>query len=93
MSLINDTISFITGYYRLAKSELGELDNHIIEQVIYRSEICSDCLKQKQCKDCYCDLPARFFVDKKNQKCPFPKLMNEEDWIKFKNEHKIIIKS
>ncbi len=64
------------------------------EQVIYRAYVCKDtCLIEKKCKACGCDVPERFYVDKKyeKRKCTFQDFMSKKEWSEFKITKKINI--
>lgn len=90
---MNKISAFFVGYYRLSKAKKNELDNHLIEQASFRANICSKCLSDGLCPKCYCDLPAMFFIDKEDSKCPYPKLMDEKEWDLYKKKEKIEIEN
>jgi len=80
--------AFLIGNARYLKFKLlHNIDEDLEEQFLYRATICGkSCLIENngECKDCNCDLPERWMVDKDGQKCPFPKLMKKENWEKYK---------
>lgn len=86
---IKNISNFIEGNAKYIYNEFIGLPQHIREQVLWRMSQCKDdCIIQKQCKYCGCEVPQKLFV---NESCNngerFPNLMNEEDWKKYKIEN------
>lgn len=84
--------NFATGNARMALDQLGLLtDNHIKEQVTYRISLCKDdCLVEGKCKHCGCKVPGRLYSTPScNNGERFPDLMDEKDWIKYKERNDI----
>ena len=53
--------------------------------------VCKDeCVKYGKCRYCLCDLPGKFYVTEScNKGERFPDLMDEESWMKYKEENNI----
>lgn len=87
---LKNIYSFIQGNLQMRLDGMGLKPQYYQEQIAYRMLQCQDCYKQKRCKECGCSLPGKFYVDKScNNGEIFPDLMNEEDWLKYKEEHEI----
>jgi len=88
---MNKIFQFAQGNIRLLGDEFNLLPKHLKEQVRYRSEICKDeCVKYGKCRYCLCDLPGKFYVTEScNKGEKFPDLMDEESWVKYKEENNI----
>ena len=88
---MNKIFQFAQGNIRLLGDEFNLLPKHLKEQVRYRSEICKDeCVKYGKCRYCLCDLPGKFYVTEScNKGERFPDLMDEESWMKYKEENNI----
>ena len=93
--------AFLIGNFRLSVQYIFgasydgflALPEHKKEQVIYRMQVCDDCLKVMSCQYCGCSLPGKFYTDEScNEGKRFPDLMEMEDWIKYKEDNNIIIK-
>ena len=58
---------------------------HIIEQIMYRTLVCNDCMENGKCKHCGCNTPALFysyFLSCSEGKWgPF---MNKKNWAEYK---------
>ncbi len=63
------------------------------EQIYYRMRICRQCLEEKECKQCFCELPERFFVDKPEEprRCDFPDFMDKDKWEEYKKVNNLLI--
>jgi hypothetical protein len=85
---LSNVKAFLIGNARYLQFKvLHNIGENLEEQFLYRATICGkSCLIENggECKDCGCDLPERWMVDKDKQKCPFPKLMSKENWEKYK---------
>lgn len=87
---INNISNFVSGNVRVGMSKLGILDDHTQEQVALRLLTCKDtCVKEGRCRICTCPLPNRAFSTESCNKDLFPDLMNEEEWIKYKEKNGI----
>jgi hypothetical protein len=88
---VNKIFQFAQGNIRLLGDEFNLLPKYLKEQVRYRSEICKDeCVKYGKCRYCLCDLPGKFYVTEScNKGEKFPDLMDEESWMKYKEENNI----
>jgi hypothetical protein len=83
---------FIEGNLKLLGDQLNILPKHIKEQVIWRSQICSDCMDAGQCKYCGCDVPGKLYVSKScNDGDRFPDIMDKGDWLEYKQLNNIEI--
>ncbi len=71
--------------------ESGNKPEWYQEQIAYRMLQCkNDCMITKKCKYCGCAVPGKLFVDKScNKGERFPDIMNEVEWIKYKEENGI----
>lgn len=87
---IKNIKSFIEGNTKMFLADLGLQPEHLKEQVAYRMLICSDCLEQKKCEVCHCDVPEKLYV---NESCnngeKFPDMMSRVEWENFKKENDI----
>lgn len=58
---------------------------HIVEQIMYRSLMCQDCLENGKCKHCGCHTPALFYsyylACEENKWGPF---LDKETWPQYK---------
>ena len=87
---LKNIYSFIQGNLQMRLDGMGLKPQYYQEQIAYRMLQCQDCYKQKKCKECNCELPGKFYVTKScNNGERFPDLMNEEDWLIYKEEHEI----
>lgn len=83
---LKNIASFLTGNWRYLEFQLNALEPHLKEQFYFRIVSCKDsCMVLKECAHCKCEVPSRMLVDKDNQACPFPNLMNEKNWLDYKN--------
>lgn len=81
---------FLEGNSKMLAAQVGFLAPHIAEQVAYRMLLCKDCLIDGACKYCGCDVPGKLYVWQScNDGERFPDMMNQEDWIKFKETNDI----
>jgi hypothetical protein len=82
--------SFLEGNFKMLLASAGIQQDHIKEQVAYRALICSDCMKNGECKVCHCPLPNKFYSSEScNKGERFPDLMSRPDWEKYKNDNDI----
>ena len=87
---LKNIYSFIQGNLQMRLDGMGLKPKYYQEQIAYRMLQCQDCVKAKKCKECGCNLPGKLYVDKScNNGERFPDLMNEEDWLIYKEEHEI----
>lgn len=86
---MNKIQAMFIGYLRLSEARKHELDPLLLEQAAFRANECQSCVKNKQCAKCHCDLPAMFFVDKDHSQCPWPTLMDHQQWEQYKSENNI----
>jgi len=83
--------AFIQGNLRYL-NEKYELDIDFIklkdyqqEQVVFREMIADrECITNEECK-CACPIPKLFYADKTCDEECYPEMMDENNWIKFKN--------
>lgn len=72
-----------SGYTNYLKA--NELPEYIKEQVLYRMELCKDCVDKPFCPNCGCVSPVLFFsatkTDALNKWGP---MVSEDQWTKFK---------
>lgn len=67
-------------------------ENHHKEQFIYRTYICSDCIKNQKCQLCDCNIyDVISDVLSCNDEKKFPNLMNKKNWEMFKLKNNIEI--
>ena len=55
--------NFLEGYTNFVASKL--ISKHHLEQYMYRSWLCRECLANGRCIKCGCATPAMFFAPKK----------------------------
>ena len=84
---------FIEGNIKMLGDTFHLLPLHEKEQVIWRSQICSDdCMKLGYCIYCGCDVPGKLYVnDSCNGGDRFPNLMTKKEWEQYKIDHNITI--
>jgi len=81
-----------SGYTNYLKA--NELPEYIKEQVLYRMELCKECVDKPFCPNCGCVSPVLFFsatkTDALNKWGP---MVNQEQWEQFKltDEYKNLI--
>jgi hypothetical protein len=82
---------FIEGNLKMLGDKLNLLPQHEKEQVIFRANICTDCMKNKKCKYCGCSVPGKLYVKKScNKGERFPDMMDIELWEKYKIDNNIL---
>ena len=83
--------SFFSAYKNLFLTQLGNKPEWFKEQVAYRMELCkNDCMIKRECLYCGCKVPEKLFSNKScNNGKRFPDIMNENEWLKFKEKHEI----
>jgi len=82
--------NYLDGNGKMILDKLGLSQPHIKEQVAYRLLVCKDdCVVNGRCKKCTCPLPDRAFSTASCNTDLFPNLMNEKDWIIFKQANGI----
>ena len=85
---INNIKNFIEGNTNQVLSSMGLKPESFMEQVRYRKSVCLECLNAGACLRCGCSLPGRFYTEESCNKGElFPDIMNDEDWLKFKQEN------
>ena len=85
---LSNIYNFIEGNTRLFTKNIQP--KHIQEQVSYRMIICSkDCMINKECIKCGCDVPARLYTKESCNNSRFPDFMSRIDWEEFKKYNKI----
>lgn len=81
-----NAVNFAEGNYRYYS---GDYPAHYLEQFIYRTYLCKDCLEYGKCKICKCTMPQKAFAPRKtdamNKWPPFK--FNAEDWEQYKKDH------
>ena len=82
-----NVVAFIEGKTRhwLFNHYPNLVRKHLIEQVMYRMQVCSPCLLAGECNHCGCQTPHLFFATKPCSGGKYPPLMNNIDWIMFKS--------
>jgi hypothetical protein len=86
--------AFVQAHYRKYKDELGDLEPHIKEQVLWRSVKAKACTENKSCLYCGCsteDLEL-YFADlgcKKPEDPCYPNMMDKESWENYKKENEL----
>lgn len=64
--------------------------NWQLEQIAYRSQFCSSCLKNKKCDICNCNVyDALSDILSCNKGKRFPKMVNRLDWEAYKKQNNI----
>jgi hypothetical protein len=82
--------NYLEGNGKFIINKLGLSQPHIKEQVAHRLLVCQDdCVVQGRCKVCTCPLPNRAFSTESCNKALFPDLMNEQDWLRYKQANGI----
>lgn len=63
------------------------------EQVVYRSILCRPCVEKGECLSCKCEMPAAILS--KDNWCSehnWAAMMNDEQWMEYKNKAKLKFK-
>lgn len=83
--------SYIEGNTQMILDGFGLQPLYIQEQIAYRMLQCkNDCMIQKKCKYCGCNVPAKLYVKEScNNGIRFPDLMDEIHWNNFKEKNGI----
>lgn len=69
------------------------LKMHIIEQVMYRSIICSECTNAGKCVECKCKTPELYMTTEIScSRQRWGPMMDKENWKKFKDIYNIKFK-
>ena len=83
---------FVQGNYLLIKDIISDptKPNHIKEQALYRSMLCSECLIRGACKICSCKTPGMFYSPHKMCKeYRWHKMLPRKFWDEYKKIHNI----
>ena len=87
--------AFIQGYTRQFSDSFGLLPQHKKEQVIWRESKAADCVANKACLFCGCEMPAKLYSDEcctdPQRRC-YPDMMDLEDWECYKKANNIEVK-
>lgn len=86
--------AYIQGNLRYLAEQYGpefiRMEQHIREQVMFRKDIARpDCIEDKKCKECHCDIPELFYADKQCGGECYPEMMSKERWEEFKKTLRI----
>lgn len=93
MSVFKKVKQFIEGNLNMLEDDMFGKPQYYKEQILYRASKCQDCYRIGKCLNCGCSLPGKHYVKEScNNGLRFPDLMEEEDWIKFKEDNNIEIK-
>lgn len=90
--------SYIQGNWRAVLLEYYPegISKHIEEQYFWRieqvKEKSPECLENKECKKCHCEIPELFLADKACENNPpcYPEMMSESEWNQFKYYNSIL---
>lgn len=87
---LNNIKQYLEGNTQLMLDGLGLKPEYFREQIAYRMLQCPDCISNKSCKYCGCDVPGKFYVEEScNNGKRFPDIMNEKEWREYKIKYKI----
>lgn len=89
---LNNIKNFASGYWNkfMDDSHFMSLKPHVKEQVLYRANLCRPCYVNGSCLECGCKTPEMFYaMAKVDSKERWGKMMNEEQWEKFKLENEL----
>lgn len=89
---LNNIKDFVQGYYNYFRNYLDDesLPKHVREQALYRAMLCVGCLNNGKCTECKCATPAMFFSPGKEDSLGrWGKMIDVEEWEKFKSENNI----
>lgn len=64
---------------------------HQLEQIIFRMYVCENCLLNKKCKGCNCNVYDKLVEPISCNKRMFPNMMPEHQWEAYKNSNNIHI--
>lgn len=82
---IKNIKNYLEGRANQALSSLDLKPESFIEQINYRKSKCQDCLSKGRCEYCGCAVPGRLYSTAScNKGEKFPDIMNDEEWVKFK---------
>ena len=66
---------------------------HVVEQIMYRATVCSECTKAGKCVGCGCTTPDLYFTrDISCSKHRWGPIMTKENWETFKDIYNIKFK-
>lgn len=83
---------YIEGNLKWLGDSFKLLPKHQKEQVLWRAQICKDCVEQGYCKYCGCSVPGKLYVSKScNDGEIFPDMMDKQDWDEYKQKNNIQI--
>ena len=90
---IKNISNFIEGNAKYYYNQLRPLPQHIREQVLYRLYVCKDtCVVTGKCEGCGTGCPTEkkvFTNNSCNNGTRFPNLMDNTNWLIFKQQHKL----
>lgn len=88
---LSDINHYLEGNTQMILDRMGLQPDWYREQIAYRMLQCKDdCIPAGQCKYCGCSVPGKLYVTQScNYGSRFPDLMNEQDWIKYKEQYGI----
>jgi len=83
--------AYIEGNSQMLLDELGMQPEWYKEQIAYRMLKCKDdCVPNGKCTYCGCKVPGKMYVTEScNYGGRFPDLMNEEQWLTYKEDYGI----
>ena len=94
-TIMNNIKAYIQGNIRYAFYNTNMdwiIRKHIREQITYRLLVMDrECYDEGSCKICGCMVPALQMADKSCPKPCYPKMMNKEQWEKYKKDNYIVI--
>ena len=81
---------FLEGNFKFYRDKFVRYPEWLQEQLQYRYEKCKeDCIKNDACIKCGCPPVKKAFLRESCNPDRFPDLMDEVDWIKFKEDNNI----
>jgi hypothetical protein len=84
--------NYIQGNYNYFQYKLhdGNIEDHVMEQALYRAYLCQPCLVAGKCTGCSCTTPNLFFApDKVDHDEKWGAMLSKEKWEEFKKENEI----
>lgn len=84
---LKNMFAFIEGNLKMTWDRMIGLPEHEKEQIAFRARVCEDCVALGECKACGCPTPDKFFSTEPCDGNTYPRMMNKEDWEKYKKEN------
>jgi len=87
---LHNISNYIEGNFKWLGDQFNMLSSYTKEQILWRASNCPpSCAKNRKCEFCGCDYPQKLYVRKScNKDKKLPNLMEEQDWINYKQKLK-----